>query len=523
MVRIFFFLLLLSSFAFSTEEKDAGLLKIDFSFDALSLDGEGKITRKSNRINARKGRAVRIIEQKSYRKFPGYVIQLNEDGSEKPQKYWVSKKWLDRALVSTVKQFGELERAISNINSGNVVEICDPAEEEKDGVGERKPPVVPLFDTFEADSDQDLVPVPDPKKPTEEEQKVVTYGDCKLEGFTPGKASLVKGKHETPPQIYSRGYKYLEEIETILQSPASCEEKLGRLNALPKRVSVEQVDDLIILDYIQNNLQKYLSDPSLRALLAATMKRRPIIGSVFCGAKPAPKNCEFNAPGMIVLSNALIKKEVEAIQALGQSSVTGFRRLTPQQQTAYVSDLSTHLGALLQDPAKTQSDSEAFARECDKKVSSVLGKGEVHCTVSGYALQRNMDVTPDGTYFLGGYDSGYDGRFHCYPSQRGIYNLEAELQVPAGGETRRALGCYSGQSFKISIAHERRVGGKIKFGGPGGGIETPGSKNLHTHLEFVLLPMKPRKPGQDYDEWWTSQEKIDPVNVFCRGTCAGGK
>ncbi|HXH30454.1 MAG TPA: hypothetical protein VNJ01_06560 [Bacteriovoracaceae bacterium] len=524
MLRLGLLLLILSTSVYSqANQKPDQLLKIDHSFDALSLNDKGQVTKRNRKVNAGPNRFVRILELKSHRGLPGYVIQINEGGVNQPEKYWVSKKWLDRALVEAVKLFGELEKVISSFTDGKTIVMCESEAEAEAEAKTESTPLVTLGQTQEAD----VVPIirqpATVDQTSEAEVPSSESADCQFAGFSIGNVSMNSSRlAETTPQIYSKGYTFLEKIEALINSPSlSCEEKLVQMNSLSRTVSVEHVDDLVILDYIKNNLQSFLTDPGLRALLAATMKRRTVYGTIFC--ENQKKNCDANAPGMVILSNALIKKEVETIQGMGKNDVSDFSKLSKEEQGRFITGLSSHLGTLISDKQTAQQESEAFARECDKKVSRAFGKGDVHCTVSGYSLQRDMRIAPDGTYFLGGYDTAIDGRWHCYPSQQGTYNIDAELKIPPGGETRNSLGCYSGQKFKISVAHERRVGGKILFGGKGGSLRSEGGNglNLHTHLELVLLPMTQQKKGEEYDEWWQSQKKIDPVNLFCRGTCGG--
>ncbi|PIP89454.1 MAG: hypothetical protein COW01_03065 [Bdellovibrionales bacterium CG12_big_fil_rev_8_21_14_0_65_38_15] len=343
-------------------------------------------------------------------------------------------------------------------------------------------------------------------------------------------------------RIKRSGYKTVLAIQNILtKTSLSCAQKQSQIQALVNNIEVDLIEDHVLWNYLKNedNFKKFLDNPSFRQIIAISMAG----GEIDTKAFKVSQNLQTVGEGL-KLRNSILSKSLSLLNSepYKLSNTFDFANLSPEQQNQVSKELSNTVTEVVLDPAKRNQLNEDFRSGCDSKVSELFTDGGF-CTVSGASPVRKVDgkiIITDpitgkeiekptesavpGLYTWGGYDSGWDGRFHCYVDEK-LSSKTSDEKKTLYRPHLNNLSCFKGRTTnlpRLSISHVKagRGIGPNKpnstpvgtFGGNGGGGAIDGSPEvlrsyLHAHFEYVI-----RGSGKN-------RQRIDPADLYCRGTC----
>lgn len=214
---------------------------------------------------------------------------------------------------------------------------------------------------------------------------------------------------------------FIKKIQSIISSSDSCESRIAGVNKFLNEVKVTHIDDKVILDYIKKYPSLVLNNPKKLELLYAVTQRhvaKSVHCDSFCGGN---MNLQKSA---IILSNALIGTENEVLK----------EKVADCEKVAKITE---QFKSLIDDPENSEKKARQFAIECDTKVAKLFGDEGSMCTVSGYGITvdtkgKRIDRNSAQDYFAGAYDSGSDGRWHCYADDKISSDTTKNFYAPPG-------------------------------------------------------------------------------------------
>lgn len=228
------------------------------------------------------------------------------------------------------------------------------------------------------------------------------------------------------PSLTSQGHKMLVQMETLIRSNQSCSAKMEGIQSLLSSTPLTNLDDLAIMSYLAKNPGEVLSNPYLRASLAAVMhsgETQPL--KPFCDFLP---NCEtVRNRSMPEFRNALIAYQLEALSEAGLGAdYDNFDKITdPAAREKVALAIAEKFGKGIKDKDARAVTARNFQKRCDEKVSRVFGNSNGMATVSGYGHMRGKDQLE-----LGAYDS-YE-RAHFYTDSKLSDKLDQPFYAPKG-------------------------------------------------------------------------------------------
>lgn len=231
------------------------------------------------------------------------------------------------------------------------------------------------------------------------------------------------------------------DLEKTIRGPMSCSQKADKIKALFKTAKLNNLDDLVIMNYYAQNIQKIISDPKKRLHLGATLAAaNPIplgadetVGKAFYQFDEKASQGQYNST-VINQRLALIAVQNDVMKT---SDITRSADFCKSSQKEELLIKATNAFLDLDSPEKILAKSREFSLKCDKKIASIFGNEDTVAATCGH----------DHVGKSGGLDRSHTFiNAHFYPNKDG--KGTGPLYAPKGMTSMKLIpgmasqGCY---------------------------------------------------------------------------------
>lgn len=235
-------------------------------------------------------------------------------------------------------------------------------------------------------------------------------------------------------------------LDKIISGNSACDKKVAAVQAWASGFRAGDLDEQVLFELIKKDPQASLNNPQFMNMVKV-VNLRSIPG--------AANRMSGDGDSRLLIStysNALISVENDVLKSMNISNSNDFHRLSPSEQRKALDQIVPRYLEVLDKPVQAEQVAKNFAKECDAKASRTMVGDEAICTVSGFSYaQKTHEYTN-----VSAYDSGPDGRFHCYPDKNFKNNKPSEGVYAPEGFSQSRLGygssCMMGSSFAAVCA-----------------------------------------------------------------------